>query len=222
MSAADEIMQRVPLDQIAQELGVDRPTAERAVAATLPALIGTLHDHAQSPEGEQSLAGLLQQPGDADPDSMAAAMFGHGRHDATQQAAQQAGVSDGLIRKLLPLLAPIVLAYLAQRMQQQGGLGSILGQILGHGHDAAPAPQSPAPQPSSPEPQSNGTGDPTFQEPPASGPTGDPTGGLRMDPGDGSTPGIDPEPQQNDQEASSAPQGGGLGQILGQILGGRH
>ena len=151
--------------------------------------------------------------------------------DQVQQLS--ASRQGGLMDKLLPLLAPIVMAYVAKRFngylqermggsvpqapqapqQSGGGLGDLLGSILGGGSSSSSggglgdllgsilgggSPQTPAASPGRA---------PTSMPPSPAAPR---TDGLRMDPGDGSSPAPPPG------------QGNVLGGILKDILlGGR-
>ena len=157
------------------------------------------------------------------------------------------GQAGGLIDKLLPLLAPLVMAYLAKKLngyisggagaqagasgggflddllggilggranqapeqQSQQGSGGILGDILGSvfGQGSAASDPAPAPAPRTPP----APADTTFN-PPAGG-----TGGLRMDDGSGDAPAPTTRPSGGQQ----LPAGGGLGDLLRQILVGR-
>jgi Bacterial protein of unknown function (DUF937) len=49
MDTADEILSQIPLDQLAQQLGVDEATAEHAVRQAVPALLGGMEANAQDP-----------------------------------------------------------------------------------------------------------------------------------------------------------------------------
>lgn len=160
MSAADEILADLPLDQLAEQLGTDPATAEQAVRASLPALFGGLQANVQTDEqASLSFAEALTQHSDpqffeggvslqdVDPDDgqkIVNHIFANAPDEAQVLQARAGGVSGGLIDKLLPLLAPIVMAFIAkklsvgsaQRQQQSaggppGGLGDMLGPILG-------------------------------------------------------------------------------------------
>ena len=50
MSAVDDIIQSVPIDEVAAQLGVDRGTAESAIQQALPALLGGLAHEAGDPD----------------------------------------------------------------------------------------------------------------------------------------------------------------------------
>ena len=61
MDTADEILSQIPLDQLAQQLGVDEATAEQAVRQAVPALLGGMEANAQDPGGAASLEKALGQ-----------------------------------------------------------------------------------------------------------------------------------------------------------------
>lgn len=147
MSAVDEILAGLPIDDLARQLGTDPASVQSAAAAALPALLGGLEANAQDPAGAASLTEALTQhsgPVDAtqvdlaDGEKIAQHIFG----DNTDQVVNQLGGLDGhpndLVKKLIPVLAPIVLAFLAKRViggsaggSTGGGvLGTILGEVL--------------------------------------------------------------------------------------------
>ena len=155
MSAVDEIMQQIPLGQLASQLGTDEQTAGAAAQQALPALLGGLQANAQDPAGAASLEGALSNhsasliDGGVDLSQVDA---GDGRKIVsnifgghTDNVAQTLGGSLGgggqsdLIQRMLPILAPIVMSYLAKRMGGGAGggmLGSLLGGALGGGSAA--------------------------------------------------------------------------------------
>jgi hypothetical protein len=158
-SGIDEIITQIPMQSLADQLGVDAGTAESAVRQALPALLGGLQANAADPGGEASLAGALQQhPPDliqggvdinqidtADGEKIVGHVFGGNSDQVTRTLGGALGGTGGgdLVQKLLPLLAPIVLSYLSQRLrggtnsvpqeQAGGGLGDLLGSLLGAG-----------------------------------------------------------------------------------------
>lgn len=155
MSAVDEIMQQIPLGQLASQLGTDEQTAGAAVQQAIPALLGGLQANAQDPAGAASLEGALgnhsanlidggvdlSQVDAGDGQKIVSNIFG----GHTDNVAQTLGGSIGgggqsdLMQKLLPMLAPIVMSYLAKRMgggASGGMLGSLLGGALGGGSAA--------------------------------------------------------------------------------------
>jgi hypothetical protein len=131
----DDLLSRIPTDQIAARLGVDAATADAAVRAALPALVGGMSANAQHPDGAASLAGALGQhdPGlvdggvdvgqvdTADGQRIVGHVFGANVEPVAERVGGSAGVSRELIAKLLPLLAPIVMSYLAKRLGQSSG-----------------------------------------------------------------------------------------------------
>ena len=152
MSAVDEIMQQIPLGQLAAQLGTDEGTAGAAVQQALPALLGGLHANAQDPAGAASLEGALGdhsaglidggvdlgQINPSEGQKIVGNIFG-GQADgvaSTLGANFGGGGQSDLMRRLLPLLAPVVMSYLAKRMggSEGGGLlGSLLGGTVGGG-----------------------------------------------------------------------------------------
>jgi hypothetical protein len=159
MTAVDDIMSRLPLNDLANRLGVDEATAEEATRQALPALLGGIQANTTDPGGASSFASAVHQhdnsPLDADDgvdlgqvdendgDKIVGHVFGDQRDQVVQQLGTTGGASttQDLIGKLLPLLAPIVMAYLAKRLSGQagaagaggGGLGDLLGSVLGGG-----------------------------------------------------------------------------------------
>ena len=65
MTAVDDILADVPMDQLAAQLGVDQATAEQAARQAIPALLGGMQANSQDPAGAMSLAGALgDHPGE--------------------------------------------------------------------------------------------------------------------------------------------------------------
>jgi len=155
MASIDEVLAAIPMDRLADQLGVDRATAEQASRQALPALLGGMEANAQDPAGAASLgkaigshdAGLVEGGVDLDQvdaddgDKIVGNVFGGQRDQVVNQLGSQGGGDSGLIAKLLPLLAPIVMSYLAKQMSSRsaqgggggGGLTDILGSVLGGG-----------------------------------------------------------------------------------------
>ena len=148
MSAVDDILADIPMDQLAARLGVDQATAEQAAREAIPALLGGMQANAQDPAGATSLAGALgDHPSDLidggvdldqvdadDGEKIVGNVFGPNQDQVAQTlGGNLGGQAGGLIKQLLPILAPIVLAYLSKRLlgQQQGGGQDPLGSISG-------------------------------------------------------------------------------------------
>ena len=140
MSAVDEILTDIPMDQLASLLGVDEATAEQATRQAIPALLGGMQANAEDPAGAASLAGALgDHPSDLidggvdldqvdadDGEKIVGNVFGTNQDQVAQTlGGNLGGQGGGLIKQLLPILAPIVLAYLSKRLmgQAQGGGG---------------------------------------------------------------------------------------------------
>ena len=134
MSAVDEILTDIPMDQLASLLGVDEATAEQATRQAIPALLGGMQANAEDPAGAASLAGALgDHPSDlidggvdldqvdaADGEKIVGNVFGTNQDQVAQTLGGNLGGQGGLIKQLLPILAPIVLAYLSKRLMGQG------------------------------------------------------------------------------------------------------
>lgn len=144
MSAVDDIISGIPMDQLAAQLGVDEATAESAAREAIPALLGGMQANAEDPAGAASLAGALgDHPGDLveggvdlnqvdtdDGEKIVHNIFGPNTGEVVSTLGANAGQQQSLIAKLLPLLAPIVLAYLSKRIQGSGKYGDILGPLI--------------------------------------------------------------------------------------------
>ena len=158
MAGIDDIISSIPLDQLAGRLGVDEATAQQAVGAALPALLGGLQANAQDPAGAASLGEAITQhdpslvEGGVDLDAVDTAdgekivrhVFGSNEEAVVAQLADSTGAGQNLMQKVLPALAPIALAFLAKQLggKEQtsatappggGGLGDVLGGLLGGG-----------------------------------------------------------------------------------------
>jgi hypothetical protein len=153
MSAVDDILADIPMDQLAAQLGVDQATAEQAARHAIPALLGGMQANSEDPAGARSLAGALgdhpsnlidggvnlDQVDSSDGEKIVGNIFGPNQDQVAQTlGGNLGGEAGGLIQRLLPILAPIVLAYLSKRLmgQRQGGGGGQddpLGSILGAG-----------------------------------------------------------------------------------------
>ncbi|MFD6857280.1 DUF937 domain-containing protein [Rhodococcus sp. NPDC060090] len=160
MASLDELISQVPIDQVAQKLGVDTATAETAVRAALPTLVGGLDANAQDAAGAASLMSAVNKHSGstildngvdvakvdtADGNKIVANVFGNNKDQviSTLGSVNGSGGKD-LIAQLLPILAPIVLSYIAKQITapttapttttasagNQGVLGDLLGGLL--------------------------------------------------------------------------------------------
>ena len=210
MAGLDDIIDNLPIGDIARKLGVDEATARKAIDDALPALVAGMGANATDPAGAASLEKAVVQHDpklveggvnlddvdEADGRKIVRNVFG-GNTDQVVGALDKKEGGGGLVAKLLPILAPIVLSFLAQQFQKKqapsgtageapassgGGITDVLGGLLGGGSGGA-----------------GGSG----------GGLGDLLGGL-LGGGSGASGG------------SSGPggSGGGLGDLLGGLLGG--
>jgi hypothetical protein len=152
MSSIDDILANIPMNSLADQLGVDPATAESAVREALPALVGGMQANAVDPQGAASLAGALEshspklvdggvnldEVDTADGEKIVSHVFGENSGAVAQTLGGNLGGNSDLVQKLLPILAPIVLSYLAQKMRgggaqpgAGGGLNDLLGSVLG-------------------------------------------------------------------------------------------
>ncbi len=153
MSSIDDILANIPINSLADQLGVDPATAESAVRQALPALVGGMQANAADPQGAASLAGAVESHSPklvdggvnlddidtGDGEKIVSHVFGQNTDAVAQTLGGNLGGNSDLIQKLLPILAPIVLSYLSQRMRggatqddaPGGGLNDLLGSILG-------------------------------------------------------------------------------------------
>ncbi len=149
-------LQGAPVQQVAQQLGIDPAQASSAVNAALPLLMGALGRNAGQPQGAQALFGALQNDhagldiggvlgsvlgGGGQGGQILGHIFGGQQERAQDGVAQATGLGSGQAGQLLKILAPIVMAYLAKRMfdQRQGGGAQaaspdVLSGILGQEH----------------------------------------------------------------------------------------
>ncbi len=152
MSAIDDILRTIPMNQLAADLGTDQDTTKSAAEAAIRSLLGGLEQNSLTPTGEESLAGALSDhardnhlldSGEVDLSAVdrndGGKIVGHILGDQTDLTAQQLGARAGtdasLMQRLLPILAPIVLAYIARQLSggQDGQGGGILDGILSRG-----------------------------------------------------------------------------------------
>jgi len=133
----NDLLSQIPMNQLAQQLGVDEQTAEQATRQALPALLGGMQANAQDPAGAASLSEALGQHDDnlldggvdfnqvdtVDGDKIVGNVFGDNREQVMNQLGGfgSGGGGSNIIAKLLPMLAPIVMSYLAKQFGQPGG-----------------------------------------------------------------------------------------------------
>ncbi|WP_377641382.1 DUF937 domain-containing protein [Oryzobacter terrae] len=163
MTAVDDILGALPVEQVAQQTGSSPDEIRTTAAAVLPALLGGLQANA----GDDSGAGsLLEALGQHDPDLLsggadldridpqdgqviASHIFGDQQDEVANRLGGLPGVGGSgaggaLVKKLIPILAPMVLSWLANKVLRGGassgqaggsggGLGDVIGDVLGGG-----------------------------------------------------------------------------------------
>ncbi|NMI00250.1 DUF937 domain-containing protein [Pseudonocardia acidicola] len=164
MSAVEDIMSQIPMNELAGKLGVDPQTAEQATRQALPALLGGIQANTADPAGAQSFASAVQQhdPGlveggvdlhdvnAQEGDKIVDHVLGDNRPEVVNQLGNLGGPGGKeLMDKLLPMLAPIAMSWLAKSLTEHaapagatpaaapaGGLGGLLGNVLGEAERA--------------------------------------------------------------------------------------
>jgi len=146
------------LNEISNTVGAEPSLVNSAIQMALPALINSLANNAQTPQGAESLnnalnqhdGGILDNLGGlgslagailgggqpASPQLNAGGILGHilggSQGQVTQQISNQSGLNMGQVAQILMILAPIVMGYLGRQKQQNhldaGGLQEMLGQ----------------------------------------------------------------------------------------------
>ncbi|MGG5175895.1 DUF937 domain-containing protein [Pseudarthrobacter sp. J1763] len=143
MTALEDILGKLPIDQIAQMLGTDSASAQAAVEAAVPTLLAGMQNNAQDPSAAANLeSALTQHQNDlsdgeidaaqvdtTDGEKIVSHVFGGQQDQVASQlagAANLGGAGGTLISKVLPILAPIVMSWLASKYlgQKQGQTGS--------------------------------------------------------------------------------------------------
>jgi hypothetical protein len=169
MADLDDLINQIPVADIASRLGANEGEVNSAIKTLVPALVGGIQQNVQTEDidsselesavAEQGASGLLDggvsvdQVDASQGDQYVAKIFGG--NDSSQVASALSGAGAGnnaLIKQLLPILVPIVLAYVgksltqgsAQQPQQPqpsgGGLSDVLGSILGGGSQRSDNP----------------------------------------------------------------------------------
>jgi hypothetical protein len=151
------------VDEISRQLGVDPNTAQRAISAALPMILGGMAGHAAQPQGAESIKQAvathanvtdniqqLVQTGPPADIGISGGLLGRilgGHRDTVEQGVQQtSGLDADKTKRLLMMLAPIVLGVLARRQfggkdAQQADPGQLQGAL--HQEAQAAAKESP-------------------------------------------------------------------------------
>ena len=149
------------VDDIGQNLGLDRDQTMAAIQGLMPALAGAMATNVAKPGGLESLESALTRGGHsrylddpaqvAQPDAIqdGNGILGHlfGSKDVSRQvaagASAQTGIGADILKKMLPMLASLAMGALANRATRSsagnvqlnpssgGGLMDMLGPLLG-------------------------------------------------------------------------------------------
>lgn len=150
MADLNDLIARLPIDDLASQVGASPDDVRAAVSQAVPTLVAGLG--VQNDDGladklakhDNDLASGTINLGDvdtADGQKIVNNLFGEESDSVAQAlsgAVPAAGVDQGLVKKLLPILAPIVLSYVMNQFGKDkgtaaggGGLGDLLGGMLG-------------------------------------------------------------------------------------------
>jgi hypothetical protein len=131
MSGFDGLLDRIPVGDIAKQLGVPEDVAEAAVKQAIPAIVGGMAANAKDSGGAKSLEKALgthaaraprkrvsvHDIDTTDGEKIVSNVFGSKKNDVVAAVAEtsKGDVTKDLIGKLLPIVAPIVIAYIAEQ-----------------------------------------------------------------------------------------------------------
>ncbi len=141
MAGLDDLLNQIPVADIANKLGADPGEVNQAIQTLVPTLLGTLQENVQADdidsthlestvvaEGQTDLltGGVdVNQLDESQGDQMIASLFGGNDTNQVASALSGAGAPGGdLIKRLLPMLAPIVLAYVGKQFSQRSAAGA--------------------------------------------------------------------------------------------------
>ena len=135
MSDLDDLINQIPVADIARKLGANEGEVNSAIRTLVPALVGGIQQNVdtkdidssglESAVTQQGASGLLDGGVSVDQvdakqgDQFVSKIFGGS--DSSQVASALAGTGAGgsdLIKQLLPILTPIVLAYIGKKLTQ--------------------------------------------------------------------------------------------------------
>lgn len=154
--ALDDILNQVPLDDIATKLGVSHAEAEIAVKQGGAVLLGGLAKNAETESGSAAIqkalkkhqgAGGVAKVDDidqADGGKIVSHILGTKEKEVTSTLTESKATPAIDFGKLLPILAPIVMGLIANASKGKaekadagssgsGGIGDLIGGILGGG-----------------------------------------------------------------------------------------
>jgi hypothetical protein len=126
MTDLNEVLQQIPVDDIAKQLGIPEDVANAAVKQVLPGLIGGLAANASTSAGSASLEKALSSHTTApksladvdtnDGEKIVKNVFGANTDKVAAKLADaepKPNVTMDIIKQVLPIVAPIVLSFIA-------------------------------------------------------------------------------------------------------------
>lgn len=157
--ALDDILTQVPVDDIAEKLGVSRDEAKVAIEQGGAVLLGGLAKNAETAEGSAAIQKALQKHegatgaskvddvDQADGGKIVAHILGGNEKEVTSKLTESKATPGIDFGKLLPILAPIVMGLIANANKDKkadagapesgGGIGDIIGGLLGGGNSGS-------------------------------------------------------------------------------------
>ena len=154
--ALDDILKQVPVDDIAEKLGVSRDEAKVAIEQGGAVLLGGLAKNAETAEGSAAIQKALQKHegakgaskvddvDQADGGKIVAHILGGNEKEVTSKLTESKATPGIDFGKLLPILAPIVMGLIANANKDKkadagapesgGGIGDLIGGLLGGGN----------------------------------------------------------------------------------------
>ena len=122
--------------RMGNEIGADDASTERAIAAALPLLLGSLARNAQTPDGARSLDGALREDHDgslldnllggltaagtqSDGAKILGHMFGQREPAVRSGVGRASGLDSAQVLRLMSMLAPVVMAALGRMRRQE-------------------------------------------------------------------------------------------------------
>lgn len=134
------------LDALSKQLGVDQGTANQAIQAALPMILGAMAKNASNPDGAQALTQALQKDHDgsildnlggflgSSDNGSGSGILGHVFKASLpmiiSSVSKMSGMQEGQAGSLLENLAPVVMGALGKQQRQQGldagGIADIL------------------------------------------------------------------------------------------------
>ncbi|MGL4340100.1 MAG: DUF937 domain-containing protein [Rhodoglobus sp.] len=161
MAHLDGLLELIPVNDIATQLGIPKDLAEGAVQQLVPTILSGMAANAQHNDGAISLEKALSTHSQSidgvratvdkidtvDGEKIANNVFGSKKNEvvAALASTSNSSMTQDVIAKMLPMVAPIVISWLASQFfgkkdaaapappapASSGGIGDLLGGLLG-------------------------------------------------------------------------------------------